>query len=92
MQIHYLQLITAVMWGIICVLMAWSTVLTLIGRARHNKDEWRSVLFFISLLMVGFPSRWLIAPADVDAWRVLYFLSILLAVYVLLLLWNGKGK
>jgi hypothetical protein len=91
MPITLYQLITALVWGVATILLAPAT-LRAFSKHRTTTDEWKSALFFVGLLLVAFPSRWLIAPKDESSWKTLYVVGIALALYVLALLWNGRKR
>lgn len=57
----------------------------------HPGDEWRSIVLYAAGLIVAFNARRLIMEANRESLAALYSLSILLAIYVLLLLWRKRG-
>jgi len=58
---------------------------------RTQADDWRTAMFFACLVFAGFASRWLFVPLSVTVWKLLYCISIALAVYTCLLLWNERS-
>jgi len=86
-----LQLTTAVAFLVTAVLLLPS--LWRSGRGhRTQADDWRSAMFFASLLFAGFAGRWLLVPLSVLVWKLLYGISIALAVYTWVLLWNKRSQ
>lgn len=74
----------AVLWGVACVLLVLPALRALFGRDRKG-DPWKAVVFFCGALFCAFPSRSIIRPTDDSARQGLFLLSILLAVYVVVL-------
>ena len=89
MSIPLLQFLTAAIWLIasICLVPA---VVRAFSKRRLLLDEYKAVLFFAGLLFASFSGRWLTIPGDLDSWRMLYYITIALGIYVCALLWNGR--
>ena len=83
-SIDHLRLAGAIVWALACVSLAFPAVRALAWRDRRG-DAWKAVTFFCGLLFTAFPSRSLVRPGDDTTRYWLYFLSILLALYVLVL-------
>lgn len=87
MLISILQLTTAVVWFVTAVITTPGTCRLFFGRARLG-DASKSAFFFTAVVFVGGSSRWLLRPDDLTSWAIVYALSILLAIYVWVIVWN----
>ena len=81
---HDLRLITAIMWALACLALLFPAIRALLWRDRRG-DPWKAVTFFCGTLFCAFPSRSMVRPADEMARDGLFILSILLAIYVVVL-------
>lgn len=91
MDVKLFQLAVVIAWSVACVFLAPAAWRSLRGRA-DSRDDKRAALFFAGLLFIGFAGRWLVVPGQVQLWKLMYAASVLLAVYVCLLLWNGRKR
>lgn len=89
LTLPHLQIATAVAFILTAVFLVPSLLRT--GRGnRTQADDWRSAMFFACLIFAGFAARWLFVPLSVAVWKLLYCISLALAVYTWLLLWNKR--
>jgi hypothetical protein len=91
LHIPELQAATAVVWLVTSCFFAGSAWRSLFGKAR-DRDVHRAQMFFAGLLFFGFAARWLLFPGSAVLWGLLYIMSIMLAGYALLLIWNGRDR
>lgn len=89
MSIALLQLLTAVAWFIVALVAAPGTY-RLFFRQPRAGDQSKSAFFFAAIIFVGGSSRWLLAPNDVTTWKLVYGLSVLLAIYICVIVWNFR--
>lgn len=86
-DIAHLRAGAAIAWAVVCLALAASVIRAWAGRERPG-DTWRAVAFFCGLLFCLFPSRAMVAPGDDLTRKGLFVMSILLALYVLVLAWR----
>lgn len=91
LPISYFQTATAIIWAVVAVRLVGVMLRCMQGRA-DRAEHWQCAMFFVALLLVAFPSRWLVLPADELTWKILYIIGIALAVYVLVLLWTQRKR
>lgn len=89
MTLFYLRLIGLGLWACAAVVLLPS-VLRYARGAYTEADECRTAFFFTSLLFVGNLGRWVLAPDDTSVLVALNALTAALAVYVLILVRQGR--
>jgi hypothetical protein len=90
LSIHLLQLATAAAWFLAALAVAPGTFRLFFRRKTKPGDPSKGAFFFAALIFVGGSSRFLLAPDNITAWRVVYCMSILLAAYVVVIVWNMR--
>ncbi len=89
MTIFYLRLIGLALWTVAALALLPSAVRFIRG-VFLEADECRTVFFFTALWFVGNLARWLIAPDETNVLVALNALAIALAIYVLMLVRQGR--
>jgi hypothetical protein len=87
LSIPLLQLITSFVWFITAAITAGGTYRMFFGAMRYG-DAAKSAFFFAALIFVGGSSRFLMAPDSIITWKLIYVMSITLAVYIWVITWN----
>lgn len=87
MSLTQLQLLTAVAWFVVALVTTRGTYRLFFSHPRPG-DQSKSAMFFASIIFVGGNARWLLAPDDVATWKIIYGMTILLALYVVVIAWN----
>jgi hypothetical protein len=87
LTVQQLQLATSLIWLVTALVVAPGTLRLFFGRMRLG-DASKSAFFFAALVFMGGSGRFLLAPESIGAWKLIYCLSILLAVYVWVIVWN----
>lgn len=90
MQLATWQLLTAILWFGVALITTPGTKRQFFSKAPRVGDPSKSAFFFTALIFVGGNVRWLIAPDDMLTWKMIYALSIALAVYVAITIWNFR--
>jgi hypothetical protein len=86
LTIAQFQLATAIAWFVVALLTVSGTLrLLLFSNTVMKGDVTKSAFFF-----VGGSSRWLLRPDDVLTWKLVYAMSILLALYVCVIVFNVR--
>jgi hypothetical protein len=88
--LFYMRVACLVLWCGAAVVLAPSFLRYVRGTFSAT-DEYRAAFFFTALLFIGSLGRWLIAPNDTQLFTGLYALTGALAVYVLILVRQGRG-
>ena len=84
LAVEHLRPAAAIVWALACVLLIFPAGRALLWRDRRG-DPWKAVAFFCGVLFCAFPSRQMVRPADMETRQALFVLSILLAIYVVVL-------
>lgn len=90
MDIDIFRYVSMVLWAAVCAALIPSPLRMLAGRQKPT-DDWKTALFFVGLLMIGFIGRWVLFPEDQMIYRLLYVLNCMLAFHVILLLRNRSA-
>lgn len=84
LSVENLRLGVAVFWALACLVLLFPALRAIFWRDRRG-NPWKAVVFFCGALFAAFPSRTMLRPADEVARQGLFALSILLAIYVVVL-------
>ena len=79
-----MRVAAAIAWAVACLSLTLPAIRALFWRERAG-EPWKAVAFFCGVLFCAFPSRAMLRPGDDTARLGLFALSILLAIYVVVL-------